>query len=244
MSGPEEFHSAPNSPELEPVAPVIETARGGVGSSNATPNYEADDPDLLSSTAKVAERTAHGKEVHSYCVEMLEALRATGFSGEVLSIEFTATFRTHTIEAMPKHMAQRWVAFLISHGVHVTRKRFFSRAQALIECLLRESFIPSNAPVGSEKNEAIVINQPDHLDTDAVNPQQFSPTVDPAQKHVSPEHRERMIEKRTAPGGHAAHENVAENRVESTRKKDFHSHESSTEDHSLGINSLMRVLGT
>lgn len=151
MSGPELFHSTPNSPAMESIPQVNDTPMPAAGSgASGTVPYEADDPDPLPGNATAAEKAAYADEVQAYCTNILDALKSTGFSGEALWIEYTATFRKHTILAMPKQIVQRWVAFLLFRGVHVTRKRFFPRAQALIECLLQDWFIPAAASAGSD----------------------------------------------------------------------------------------------
>lgn len=72
--------------------------------------------------ATPTEKTANDEEVQVYWEIIVDALKSTRFTGEYLWIEFTATSRKHTIAAMPKQICQRWVAFLVSCGVHITCK--------------------------------------------------------------------------------------------------------------------------
>ncbi|KAI0565191.1 hypothetical protein FGB62_21g14 [Gracilaria domingensis] len=140
----------------------------GPNAANGTGTYEADDPDPPPADASPEERRSYLDTVESYCREMLEALRASNVFGEALWIEYTATFRTHTIEAMLKQLAHRWVTFLLSRGVHVTRKRFFPRALALIECLRQEIFVPSSSSRVEESQ--LQSSRIDHLAEDHRDP--------------------------------------------------------------------------
>lgn len=106
---------------------------------NATsPKFE--DPDPPSENATKEELQAYHHLTTEYCNEMIDSFEASDLKGENLWIEFTATFREHTVLQMTKTMLMRWVKLLVNGGVYVTRKKGYARTKALIECLDADDF--------------------------------------------------------------------------------------------------------
>ena len=105
--------------------------------------YSIGDPDPLPEEATSAQRREWTKTVKDYAAEMLNAYKETYLQGEEMWIEFTTTFREHTIEALPSRLHLEWIEFLRSRGVYVRRDRGFPKVQALIECLRQDTFTPA-----------------------------------------------------------------------------------------------------
>ena len=73
---------------------------------------------------------------------MLECFQKSSFTGEKLWIEFTSTFRPHSIRALSSSSMISWIDFLIKRGVYVKRGRNVRQVKALCDLLTAESFEP------------------------------------------------------------------------------------------------------
>ena len=92
--------------------------------------------------------------MNNYAKEMLECFKRHKFTGEDLWIEFTNTFRVHSIKVLSATALTDWVEFLLERGVHVKRGRNIKRAKALCECLTAETFIPKSSSKEDEVTES------------------------------------------------------------------------------------------
>jgi len=99
------------------------------------------DPDVLAEGANNIQIREWNNEVNEYASEMLQTMKEHHTESEDLWLDFTSTFRPHSIRALtPKNLLD-WIAFLVSRGVYVQRKRGFPRAKALLQCLLQDNFV-------------------------------------------------------------------------------------------------------
>ena len=109
--------------------------------------YSLGDPDPLPETATDEEKKKWSHDVTEYAAEMLEAYKDSYWEGEGMWIEFTTTFRASSIAGIPSRLQMKWIDFLISRGVHVSRARGYPKTQSLIDCLQQEEFVPTTTPI-------------------------------------------------------------------------------------------------
>lgn len=85
---------------------------------------------------------------------------------EELWMDFTSTSRFPSIRNWTKGLTYKWARLLRFRGLHVTISKSMSRADALVEILLREEH-QTMGPAESEQIKSAV------LETDAVRVQPF-----------------------------------------------------------------------
>jgi len=85
------------------------------------------DPDVLPDGSSNIQLREWNTQVNEYAQVMLDTMKEHHTEGEDLWLDFTATFRAHSIRALTPKSLLDWIAFLVSRGVYVQRKRGFPR---------------------------------------------------------------------------------------------------------------------
>ena len=138
----QECQSAENVAETigEAAARYSEEAEENVRDYNLDES-DFEDPDPPASHASREEKKLYHDRVESYSRTVLEAFEACpSFTGEVLWIEFTRTFRSSTIKAMPPELVIRWSHLLRQGGINMPGRRGTSRVKTLIHLLESDTF--------------------------------------------------------------------------------------------------------
>lgn len=133
-----------NSVRLQSENSEEEEVYNDANESSAVDESDMGDQEPLKENASIAEQRAFSAAVATYSTEMLDVFKECNVTGKEFWLDFTSTFREHSICAMPKAIQVKWVHLLIERGVHIKRKQGFPRSKALIDCLQRNTYVPTN----------------------------------------------------------------------------------------------------
>ncbi len=152
-------------------------------------------------------------------------------------MDFTSTFRKHTIPHIPNRLLKDWVDVLTQGNVYVKRQRGYPRARALLECLQQERYIPKSSS-DIELREAARITCPVIPSSErTTNEQRETATQNPDTAAVETEPQIQEHDSIDRPSGNVLEESTT-NRTE--RVQMDHRADDTRQPRSTGVAGLMK----
>ncbi len=93
--------------------------------------FSIGDPDPVPEGSTSEEKLKYAEAVSSYAKDMLYAFQSSTLTGEDLWLDFTSTFRKHTIPHIPNRLLKDWVDVLTQGNVYVKRQKRISESTSI-----------------------------------------------------------------------------------------------------------------